>query len=73
MEGHPSMFTVAEVLNFPEVEPETTVWSGDNLQHAVAFYGEFHSQEAAQSFTERQRTYGVTNHFRIVKMLPSDR
>ncbi len=66
------MFTVAEVLNFPEVEPETTAWSGDNLQHTVAFFGPFPSEESVNTYIERQRGFGVSNHFRIIKMLSAE-
>lgn len=72
MEGHVSMFTVAEVLNFPEKEPETSDWVGSNIQRAVAFYGPFDSGEKVDQFIERQRSYGVTNHFRIIKMLSAE-
>lgn len=72
MEGLVSMFTVAEVLNFPEIEPETTAWEGGDLQHVVALYGPFKSEEDVNGYIDQLRGYGVSNHFRIIKMLSAE-
>lgn len=72
MEGHPPMFTVAEILNWPEVEPMDAIISNEDLARTVALYGPFTSEESASAFIKRQRGYGVSNHFSTFRLLSGE-
>lgn len=66
------MFTVAEILNWPAVEPMDAIISNEQLAHMVALYGPFASEDAAKAFIKKQRELGVSNHFSTFRLLSGE-
>lgn len=72
MEGHVSMFAVAEILNWTTLEPTDAIINNEQLAHMVALYGPFASEDATKAFIKKQRELGVSNHFSTFRLLPGE-